>query len=328
MPPDQLLILDARAAGLLLLATMTTLIVACGGGGTGAASGGASMGNASFSDGTLTGFGSIFVNGSEYDISSAKITDDFGNLEGAGALKLGMHVEVTGNDADPGATPPGQGTAVTVQYWSDLEGPVSAVEGDTIEMLGQTVDATPDTVWDAALVGQLAGLTAGEVIKVYSLYDSASSRYLATRIEADSTATHYKIRGMVSDVDTLAKSYMVGNVPVDYTGVRNPPANLATGVIATAELQTARRGFTWMATGLQVHSGAPPANHVLMHLRGVISTESAPTSFVLDGWRVDASSATFADGQLAIVAGAVVQVEGIMTGGSLVATSVELASGS
>jgi hypothetical protein len=64
-----------------------------------------------------------------------------------------------------------------------------------------------------------------------------------------------------------------------------------------------------------------------MHVRGLISSESGPTSFILDGWHVDASAADFADGQGGIVAGAAVQVDGVMTDGTIVAATVALASG-
>jgi hypothetical protein len=315
------------ATGLFVLAPITALVlVACGGGGTGDMAGGQTAGGQAVNEGILTGFGSIFVNGIEYDVSTAKITDDLGNVASADALKLGMHVEVTGTD--PTTTTPGsaEGGAGTVVYSSDIEGPVSAVDtsAGTITILDQTVDANPNTVWDPALVGGLAGLTVGEVIKVYSLYDSGTNQYVASRVESDTAATRYKIRGAVSNLDTTAKTYTIGSLPIDYSGVTNPPAGLADGSIATAELQTTEGANAWMATGVQLHNGGVAGNHVTVHVRGMISSESNPTFFVLDGWSVDASAANFIDGQSGIVPGAAVQVDGIMTNGALVATDVKL----
>ena len=79
-----------------------------------------------------------------------------------------------------------------------------------------------------------------------------------------------------------------------------------------------------MATGLQLRNKGLPGDHVTVHVRGLISSESSPTFFMLDGWPIDASAATFPAGQSAIVPGAAVQVDGIMTNGSVVASTVNL----
>jgi len=59
-------------------------------------------------------------------------------------------------------------------------------------------------------------------------------------------------------------------------------------------------------------------------VRGMISNETSATSFTLEGWPVDASGASFPAGQGVIVDGAMVQVDGIVTNGAVVATTVDL----
>jgi hypothetical protein len=315
------------ACGLFVLVpAAAAVLVACGGGGTGDSAGsGANMGGQSVSEGTLTGFGSVFVNGHEFDISSARIMDEFGNVATQDTLKLGMHVQVTGTDPSASSST-GEGTGGTVVYWSDIDGPVDAVDptAGTVTVLGQTVDANPNTVWDTALIGGMAGLTVGEVVKVFALYDSATNEYVASRIEADPGATGYKVRGAVSNLDTTAMTYSIGSLSIDYSDVMDPPEGLADGAIVTSELQTTENGSTWMATGVQLHNDGLPGNHVTVHVRGLISSETNPAFFVLDGWPIDASAAAFPAGQAAIVPGAAVQVDGIMTNGSVVATTVNL----
>src|SRR6185369_17991961 len=102
----------------------------------------------------------IYVNGIEYDDSSAKITDDFGNSHPASALKLGMQVQLTGKDP---TTSTGMGNAGTIVFSSNLEGPVDSTDtaASTVTVLGQTVGVNVDTVWDSTLTNGLAGLTAG-----------------------------------------------------------------------------------------------------------------------------------------------------------------------
>jgi hypothetical protein len=124
-----------RRAGLLACATLAAaLLHACGGGVEGQGTGSVS----SYSEGPISGFGSIIVNGVHFDESQAAISDDDGNLLSAADLKLGMTVRIDG-----GAIDRTLGTAVAdaVRVGSDLIGPVSAndVVGGRLTMLGQTV---------------------------------------------------------------------------------------------------------------------------------------------------------------------------------------------
>jgi hypothetical protein len=311
--------------GIAILAPIAAaVLVACGGGGSAdSSSTSPNVGGDSVASGTLTGLGSIYVDGIEYDDSTAKVTDDLGNAQPTTALKLGMQVTLTGKDPTVST---GMGDAGVVVFSSDLEGPVGSTDttASTITLLGQTVSVNVDTVWDASLTGGLGGLTAGELLKIYSLYDSATSRYIATRIEPDAGVTRYKLRGMVANLDTTAKTYTVGPTTIDYSGVTSPPAGLANGMIATAELQTTMGANAWIATGVQLHNGGMPGDHVNVHVRGMVTNESSATSFTLGGWPVDATGANFPSGQSVIVNGAAVQVDGIVTNGAVVATTVDL----
>ena len=79
--------LETRILGLLAALT----IAACGGGSDSAAVG--SGGTGSFSVGTITGFGSVFVNGQRYDDSSASVSDEDGprSRTDDGALRITGH---------------------------------------------------------------------------------------------------------------------------------------------------------------------------------------------------------------------------------------------
>jgi hypothetical protein len=311
--------------GLILVPIAAAILVACGGGGSMGSTNSPppGAGGQSVAQGTITGLGSVFVNGIEYDDSAATITDDLGNTASAADLKMGMQVQLTGKDPTVAS---GMGNAGTIVFSSDLEGPVDSADPSTgiIMMLGQEIDTNVDTVWDSSLTGGVGGLTAGELLKVYSLYDSATGRYVASRVDPDAAATRYKLRGMVSNLDTTAMTYTVGTTMIDYSGVTSPPAGLANGLVATAELGTTQGANGWPATGLQLHNDGVPGNHVNVHVRGMISNETSATSFTLEGWPVDASGASFPAGQGVIVDGAMVQVDGIVTNGAVVATTVDL----
>jgi hypothetical protein len=322
----QLLLRRPLFAGALVIAPVAAaVLVACGGGGSTMSSPSSSPSQAMVS-GTLTGFGSIFVNGTEYDDTNATITDDLGATHAATDLKLGMQVDVSGADASNSGS---MGSATTVVFSSSVIGPVDTVDASSSSFtsLGQTIDVNVDTVWDPTLTGGLGGLTAGQVLRVFSLYDSTTNMYVATRIEPDTAATAYKLRGMISNLDTTAMTYTVGGTTIDYSGASSSAAasKLANGDVVTAELQTtAGSSGDWMATALQLHNQGMPGSKVVVHVRGMISAETSATSFTLEGWPIDASAATFPSGQSAIVDGAMVQVDGIVSNGAVVASQVAL----
>ena len=62
------------------------------------------------------------------------------------------------------------------------------------------------------------------------------------------------------------------------------------------------------------------------HLRGSITAFTSTAAFSVNGIPVDASGASFPDGSTGIVLGAVVEVHGTASNGTLVATKVELDS--
>src|SRR6267378_2649437 len=101
------------AAAALLLA------VSCGGGGDMPAP------NQAFTQGTITGFGSIIVNGIRFDDSSAQVSDDDGQPQARNELKLGMTVEVDSTKIDRGSN---SAKANSVRFGAAIVGPVSGSE--------------------------------------------------------------------------------------------------------------------------------------------------------------------------------------------------------
>src|SRR5438270_5292928 len=109
----------------LQLATAALLLSGCGGGGDAGTSTPAAA-SRSFAAGTITGFGSVIVNGVRFDDSKAKVSDDDGNAAASGALKLGMRVEIEGgavNDDGTGA----RAEASEIRFGPELVGQVESV---------------------------------------------------------------------------------------------------------------------------------------------------------------------------------------------------------
>ena len=308
----------AGLAGLAALAASLALTVAgCGGGGGDA---GQTLATASaFTEGTITGYGSIIVNGVRFDESGAAVSDDGGVQRSASSLRLGMRVEVDSDKvADAGAR------ALAVRFGSRVLGPVSAVNvaGKTFTVLGQVVDLTDTTVFDDSLAAGLSAVAVGAVVEVHGLPDTATGHLLATRIESASGATAYKLRGVVAALDPAAKRFSIGAAVISYAGVSPAPTALANGQALRVTLATAPVAGVWTALSLG-NPRVQPANTMAVHVRGAITAFSSSAAFSVDGLAVDASGASFPDGS-ALALGTQVEVKGTVQNGVLVATQVSL----
>jgi hypothetical protein len=299
-------------------ALATAVLVACGGGGGSTAT--PQSATSVYAAGPITGFGSVIVNGLRFDDSTATISDDDGATMVESQLHLGMQAEVEGQGDDNNAS---HGFAHAIHIHSALVGPVTAVDvaAGTLTVLGQTVTVDAQTAFDSAITGGLASVATGAVVQVHGPFDTVSQSYLATRIELDAAAAHYKIRGTITALDATAKTLQIGATAVDFSTTPAVPTDLAVGTLVVIRLSTTPVNGVWTATAVAdgqrlVH------DHDQAHLRGVISAFTSVTQFSVDGNPVDASNANFPNGQAGIVLGASVEVEGQLVGGVVIARVV------
>jgi hypothetical protein len=190
-----------------------TLLVACGGGG-GDIAGVGTGGTGSFSVGTVTGFGSVFVNGIRYEDNGARLVDDDGTVKVLGTddnpLKVGMVVEVTGSVDDSGTVR----SATQIAYGAEIKGPVTAVDAaaGTFNVFGITVRTTTTTVYDS--FGGVATLATGNVVEVHGQPDT-NGRIVATYIQREATSVaafvaddgEYRLRGAVAGLGGSSPAY-------------------------------------------------------------------------------------------------------------------------
>ena len=298
-------------------------LAACGGvdsGGTG---------GAAFVSGPITGFGSVIVNGVHFDDSSAGLVvtsdnDDDGTPRSRDDLRLGMTTEIRGSAITADAAGANVSTASSITFGSDLLGPINSVNpaGNQLVVLGQTVDVNAATVFDDSSVsGGLPALAISDVVEVYALFDAATGRYTATRIERKAAALAYRLRGVVSNLDTQTKAFNIGSERISYLGLAGPaPAALANGNFLRVRLQTARVGGVWSVVTLKDAVGKP-RDMDEVRLEGLISAFTSTTQFSVNGVAVNASGVTPAAG---LALGARVEVEGTARGGVLVANKVKI----
>lgn len=301
-----------------VLALLAGVIAACGGGvGTG--------GTGSFAVGPITGFGSIVVNGVHYDESSARIEADDGSARTPAELRLGMIVEV-----DAGEVRDRRAQAQQVRVVSELAGRVDAVDAaaSDLRVNGQQVRVNAATVFDDRFAGGLAAVGVGSEVEVYGFAAAGAGALLATRIEPRTAAASFKFRGPVWALDTVSRTFRIGNQTFSYAALSPPPGALSDGALVRVEVGALPDPLgRWVVTALAPQKAArDDADEA--EISGLITAFASSAEFRVGGMSVDASAADIAGGPLA--AGLRVKVEGRLRAGVLAArkVSVEAETGS
>jgi hypothetical protein len=297
---------------------LAVVLAGCGGG---VDSGGT---GSSFTSGPITGFGSVIVNGVHFDDTNANVIDLDGAVHSRDDLRLGMTTEIRGSTITPDTSGLNVSAANMIVFGGDIVGPIDSIDlaGNHIVAIGQTVDVNPTTVFDdATLSGGLASLAVGDVIEVYALLDPATGHYSATRIERRSVVATYRLRAIVSNLDTSAKTFDLGGQHVSYATLSGAaPAALANGNSLLVRLQTAKVGGVWVVASLD--DGEPqPRDMDEVRIEGVIGQFTSAAQFKVKGVTVDGSHITPPAG---LASGVRVEVEGTAAGNVLVASKIEI----
>ena len=300
---------------------LALVLAGCGGG---VDSGGTGSVPLTFAVGPITGFGSVIVNGVRFDDSSAVVTDDDDGRSDRAKLRLGMTTEIRGSAIDNTTGTP-ISTASSIVFGSDIRGPVDSIDlaAKRLVVLGQAVDVNAATVFDdTSLAGGLAVVAVGDGVEVYALFDVATGRYTATRIERKPAVAAYRLRGVVSQLDAVAKVFNIGGERISYAGVGGVPVGLANGNLVRLRLEPVKVGGLWRLAGLR--DGAPkPRDLDAVRLEGRVSAFTSATLFSVNGVAVDASGIGSVTG---LALGARVEVEGTVAGSVLVASKLKVKS--
>ena len=323
-----------------LIALILITFVSCGGSGGGIGSNGGGVGGSGISKpitskGTITAFGSVFVNGVEFETTGSAITSD-DNPGTDDDLDLGMVVTVTGTINEDGTS----GTAESIEFEDNLEGPIAGDDdvAKTITVLGQTV------VWDSSTICEnsssasidCATLAVNNVVEV-SGFTTTGGLIQATRIEikklAFNLADEVELKGTISSLDATAKTFLIGSQMIDYGAAvidDNVPnstlangmfvevkGNLVTGVLEATKIELEDEGLD-VGEGQEVE--------IEGFVSDFTSCSGSDCTFKVNGQSVQTNSATeFKNGASSDIANGVrLKVEGaIGASGVLVAREVE-----
>ena len=289
----------------------TSALAGCGGGGSSTAgapgTGGTGQYAQVYSQGNISGFGSVIVNGVKYDDALAVV-----QVNGAAAtsadLRLGMIAAVQGEQSADVTL----GTARHIEVWSIAQGLVTQLNGSVpgeFMVAGMTLKADTTTVFDG--IANAAALALGQQLAVWGLQSGADgSHWTCTRVAvvADTAVVSTGLVQLVSLQPMLNGWLLSGSAA----------ASLNAGQLV--RVQGTLAGSTLTAASVKLLSpglGVQPQGEV--EIEGLVTSIASSNHFTLGSIDVDASSTSYHP-----VLGARVEVYGTWQNGTLKATQVEI----
>ncbi len=275
--------------------------------------------------GSITGFGSIFVNGIEFDTSSSSIIID-GNVGSEADLKLGMVVNITG-DFDTGS---GTGTAMTVEFDDGIQGPVAAITANMdltekqLTILGVTISVEKGIVVFGGV--SFDTLAVGDLLEISGFFDADGVLH-ATRVEKKS-GIEVELKGTIDSVDSGAMTFVLGSNSVDYSSADVSALPGATPLVGQlVEVRGDLIGSVITATQVEPEDDFYGENEDSVSVEGLITelNVAGVNTFRISGRLVDVSTATFVPGNLqsALANNIKVKVQGPLVSGVIQATRTE-----
>jgi len=281
---------------LIYIAILSALgLSACGGGGSST-----TTAQDSTVTGVITGFGSIFVDGVEYETD-----DSLFNVDGSSAseneLAIGMVVTLTGSVNADGKT----GLASNVVFSNEIEGVVLAnnyLTDGTLDIMGQTVKVDAETIFDSSIpsITLLDDVVVGNIIEV-SGYPTGTGIVHATRLEVKKISKEVsdtlEVKGVVSNLNETAQTFSLANLSVDYSSATFEGLSaLANDLYVEVKSTQALSGTTVFASKVELenegsldYSGNDGDE---LEFEGVIVSLGDDMSFVANGQTVFYNTAT------------------------------------
>jgi hypothetical protein len=328
---NEALVLSIRcaAAGAALVALV--VLESCGGGGV-VGSGGTGAPDTGYSVGTVSGFGSVIVDGVAFDDLHARIVSETApGVDSPAEVRLGERVAVASTQA---------GVASRIRIETALSGPVaSAPSKGRFTLLGQTVTINaasgmgPTTQFGGGYL-RASDIAVGDSVDVNGLLVQQGSTWIvsATRIDKlPAPPAYLRVTGVVAAL-AGSTSFVLGDLAVDAGGATLLPTGsmLANGqavtVLALPAAYVASGAGAPRLLAAQVRMASLQPSSVEGYLSGSISAlDTTGKTFSLGAQRVSYSGATFSPAGAVPANGSYVQVRGTVgSDGTLVATSVDV----
>jgi len=292
------------------------------------------------SSGSVTGFGSVFVNGVEFETDSAIF--DVDGVSGTQAdLAIGMLVRVSGSINDDGVT----GTASSISFDDELQGPISAINAigldgikSSLTILGTTViidsgsttfDISGDIISPPSF--DFASIAINNNVEISGFFDS-NGDLLATRVElkdvtfnaADSIV---EVEGTINNL--TGTTFHIGGLTIDASAATldDLPNGLVEGQLVEIK-GTLDAGLTNLTASKVEAEDNSTDDTDEFELEGLVTNyNDVNKTFTINGINVDASNATREPASLTLTNDLRIEVEGAIVNGTLVAEKIKLEGG-
>jgi Domain of unknown function (DUF5666) len=266
LPRSALLHFPIVTSSIFSIALLSALLSACGGEG-GVGSGGTGITAAGLQTGTVSGFGSVIIEGNKYDDSAAIIsveTEPGNPVTASGTqIKLGMQVRAQFDATEKLSSVVAVPTVVGLVSEVNLNSLI--VAGQTIRVLSSTAGASAPTIFDG--IASSADLIKGDRVEIFGQLD-ANNAVVATRIELlDDANVLTKITGVASAVtsttvlNTTAQRFSVGALTVSVdSSTKRLPLSITSSLIKNGDIVTvwsnADASTTLLAKAVRIEDGA------------------------------------------------------------------------
>lgn len=309
-------------------------LAACGGGG-GSSSGISDSADTSSgsSVGPVSGFGSVYVNGTRFRTDGSVTSDD--GVERETQLEKGMILKVRGSWDDRG-----EGEAQRVDYDDTIRGPLTSATWDDVEktgaliVAGQTVRLDGQTVFKGLSPVDLNGVAADTYRVRVSGWQLDDGSFRASFVGVKAIGVDFdddnevEIEGVVENLDTDAQTFTINGFPVDYTSaVFDDDLNrddLRDGI--AVEVEGNLQGGVLVAREIDDEDDLFDDDDDVEIAGTVYDFDAGARTFFINGIQVQINGSTeFDDGlrESSMANGLLVKVEGEYRNGLLIAEEIE-----
>ena len=317
--------MKATIKTLLLPASLATIMVACSNGADLAGIGGSGY----VSTGTVSGFGSVFVNGVEFETNSS--TFELEDASGSESdLRIGMVVQVSGTINADGVT----GTATAIRYGDELEGPIANINADpntgetSFDILGINVVASAaETAFEDMTMAELAD---GKVVEVSGFFDNSDvlrATYIELKANTPTASTQFEIKGTIAGLSGTSFTLRGVNVDAAAANLEDLPNGLQNDLFVEVKGTYDTNTSTLNATRVEGEDYSYDDDGREVSIEGYITRFASINDFDINGYPVNAGSASLEPATLQLDVGIKVEAEGVIVNGVLVADEVETRGG-
>lgn len=299
----------------------------------GAQTAGGGIGGSGISIGSVSGVGSVVVNGSRYATDTVDVFIE-GALVGAGdqvvadTLDIGKVVRVEAEIVDEADR-----TATRIDYNDNVEGPVDSIapiDADTalLVVLGQSVMVDVDTRMKNMTIQDI---TLGNVLEVSGLVDELGvihATFIEKKADALIPGGQVDLKGVVQGVDASAQTFRIQMLVVDYGAAdvgAFPGGAPVDGQLLEVKGALDENG-TLVASQLLIEDEIGANNADIFEIEGFITGFDSILDFMVNGLSVQSTLATVFEGLAAgdLEIGERLIVRGELKEGVLIAGTIRL----